>query len=123
MPRPAVRAVQRERGYWAHARRTDDRARPRRAQFAQTVGDSCLNCTGRTGTAACPVTDPLKVEFQRKLDLTLIILKIASGRDLAKGRRRSVIECAGSGCNSVAAEAGRRKVGMVRQVEEFRAKL
>src|SRR5579864_8905377 len=95
-----------ETAYWIP--RMTLRREPRCA--GQKIGDSCLNCTGRTGMAACPVVSKRSSvnEIQRELNLPPRL----RGCVRPRARRIKIVD------QAVVAE-----IRMVDHVEELRPEL
>src|SRR4029077_18783829 len=60
-----------------------------------------------------------EIEFERKLNLALVILAVARGRNLTECKRRRVIERTWRGHYTVAAKSGSGEVGVIGKVEEL----
>src|SRR5438270_709123 len=60
-----------------------------------------------------------KIEFQGELNLALIVLAVAGGRDFTEGKRRSVIERTWRGHHTVSAKSWGGEVRMIGEVKEL----
>src|SRR2546430_17529685 len=60
-----------------------------------------------------------KIEFQGELNLALIVLAVAGGRDFTEGKRRSVIEGTWRGHHTVSTKSWGGEVRVIGEIKEL----